>query len=178
MNWCFAAERHELRRDLSKDVEVQLMQHFLSFANFSNHGELLIDMDGVNFAKYCADTRIIGGGVKSRDVDLAFMGAKVKGTRRINFDHFLRALKTLGERRGLSLSDMVEVCLMNEGPINNSATKVSNIRLHDDKVWNSLGCPQSTRRMLSMARLLPCRCTCTHQGHVAVFRESYISYCS
>lgn len=112
------------------------MQHFLSFANFGNHGELLVDMDGVCFAKYCADTRIIGGGVTRTDVDLAFAGAKVKGTRRINFDQFIRALKTLGERRGISLSDTVEVCLMNEGPITNRATKVSNVRLHDDKVWN------------------------------------------
>eukprot|EP00892_Ulva_mutabilis_P010007 jgi/Ulvmu1/7379/UM036_0039.1 len=128
-----SVERRQLRADLGDETEQRLMEHFLAFANFSNHGELLLDMDGVHFAKYCADTRIIGGGVTRTDVDLAFAGAKMKGTRRIAFEQFLKALRTLGDRRGISLADMAIVCLLNEGPINHSADKVSNVRLHDDK---------------------------------------------
>lgn len=110
------------------------MQDFLSFANFGNRGELLQEMDGMHFIKYCTDTGIVGRGVPRTDVDLAFAVAKTKGTRRITFDQFLRALKILGEHRGISLADIVSDSLMNNGPVNHSAIKVLTVRLHDDKV--------------------------------------------
>lgn len=124
----------ELRRDRGGATETRLQEQFQAFANFSNRGEHLIDMDGVHFAKFCSDTRSIGNGVTRIDVDLAFAGAKSTGTRRISFDQFVEALKSLGERRGSSLSDMVDACLAHRGPINHSGSKASTVRLHDDKV--------------------------------------------
>lgn len=116
------------------------MDHFLVFANFSNRGELLTEMDGVLFAKYCTDTGITKGDTTCADADLAFAGVKTKGARRITFDQFVKALKMLSVQHETQLVDVVEKCLVVDGPINHSAAKVNSVRLHDDKVRSDRHC--------------------------------------
>jgi p25-alpha len=131
---CCTGERHQLRTKLGIESEEDLKAQFAAFANFGNHGEQWSEMDGSRFAKYCAECKVLGGGVTRTDVDLAFTRVKDKGARRISFDQFLKALHVLAERRGATLPELLQRCLRFEGPVNHSSVRVGNVRLHDDKV--------------------------------------------
>jgi len=58
-----------------------------------------LTMDGPKFAKFAKDTKIVGKGVTTTDVDLIFNRAKAKGSRRLDWDSFQIAFKLLAEKK-------------------------------------------------------------------------------
>jgi hypothetical protein len=52
------------------------------FKAFNGNGA---EMDGRQFAKLCKDTKLIGGGFTTTDVDLIFAKVKDRTARKINF---------------------------------------------------------------------------------------------
>ena len=91
-----------------------------------------IEMDGRQFAKLCKDTKLIGGGFTTTDVDLIF--AKVKDTkaRKINFNQFKTALDHVGAKKGKTGDEIAEDLIAAGGP-QWSGTKAEATRFHDDK---------------------------------------------
>ena len=73
-------------------------------------------MDGRQFAKLCKDTKLIGGGFTTTDVDLIF--AKVKDTkaRKINFNQFKTALDHVGAKKGKTGDEIAEDLIAAGGP--------------------------------------------------------------
>jgi hypothetical protein len=136
-----AGERHNLRSTLGINAEEELKQQFLAFANFGNHSVITTDMDGPHFAKYCGDCKLLGKGRQSfgaktltlTDVDLTFAKVKSKGSRRISFDQFLKALNILAEKQGAAIADIVGHCLQFIAPSKNATSVAEDVRLHDDK---------------------------------------------
>jgi p25-alpha len=161
-----AGERHNLRATLGIAAEEELRQQFLAFANFGIHTGPVSDMDGAHFAKYCSDCKLLGKSTVSfgkkaltlTDVDLTFAKAKAKGSRRLTFDQFLRALGALGEKQGASIAEVVAHCLRFVAPVNNAKAVAEDVRLHDDKV----------RRPKSSCSCTPFEFFCRHDSDMSV----------
>ena len=89
-------------------------------------------MDGRQFAKLCKDTKLIGGGFTTTDVDLIFAKVKDKGARKISFEQFDDALNHIGAKKGKTGYQIAGMLIKAGGP-KWSGTKAEANRLHDDK---------------------------------------------
>ena len=90
------------------------------------------EMDGRQFAKLCKDTKLIGGGFTTTDVDLIFAKVKDRTARKINFQQFRTALDHVGTKKGKSGDQIAEELVAAGGP-QWSGTRAEATRFHDDK---------------------------------------------
>jgi hypothetical protein len=89
-------------------------------------------MDGRQFAKLCKDTKLIGGGFTTTDVDLIFAKVKDRTARKINFAQFRSTLPHIGQKKNMSAEE-VEQFLVGAGGPQWSGTRAEATRFHDDK---------------------------------------------
>lgn len=101
------------------------------FYEFCVHGKSdknLKEMDNKNFAKCCKDSKIIGNGVTTTDVDIVFTKFKAKGARTINYEQFKQALAELGKKRFKGKGNEEELMhglVVKSSPANTGVTKTS-----------------------------------------------------
>jgi hypothetical protein len=111
---------------------LNMYELFLAFCNFGTRAETS-EMDGAHFVKFCRDSKLIGKGLNSTDVDLLFARVKPKGQRRIVYEEFVEALTLLAEKKGVPLKELTDGVLARGGPIVKATTRTTYTRLHDDR---------------------------------------------
>ncbi len=92
------------------------------------------EIDSARFVKLCKDSKLIGKGLTATDVDLFFLKAKAKGSRKASFEQFVQALSLIADKKGKTLDEIVGQVMSAGGPTN-SGTQTSYVKFHDDKVW-------------------------------------------
>lgn len=92
------------------------------------------EMDSRTFVKILKDSNLLNKKLTAVDADITFASVKTKGSKRINYDQFVEAIKCLVNKHHLDYNDFVSK-LCNEasnGPIL-YGTKADNVRFYDDK---------------------------------------------
>ncbi|CAD2105635.1 p25-alpha family protein, putative [Plasmodium vinckei brucechwatti] len=103
-------------------------------AVFNIYTKNMPDMDSRTFVKILKDSKLLSKKITAVDADLAFAKVKTKGSKRIQYDQFVEAIRHLTEKYKLDYDQFVEK-LCNEasnGPIL-YGTKAEATRFHDDK---------------------------------------------
>eukprot|EP00163_Fabomonas_tropica_P017441 TRINITY_DN3098_c0_g3_i6.p1 TRINITY_DN3098_c0_g3~~TRINITY_DN3098_c0_g3_i6.p1 ORF type:complete len:170 (+),score=49.62 TRINITY_DN3098_c0_g3_i6:819-1328(+) len=96
---------------------------FRKFCSFGAKGAPPL-MDNAKFAKFARETKILGKGLTSTDVDLIWTRV-AKKERKINFATFQEALDALAQKKGISVIDLENKILAAGGP-SSSGTKAVN----------------------------------------------------
>ena len=88
-------------------------------------------LDAMRFAKLCRDCGLLSRGMTTQLIDVVFINAKARGSRRLDFDHFLAALAMVAERRGETLEQVARRVSDAPGPAIRGMRAVY-VRQHDD----------------------------------------------
>lgn len=152
------AVRLHLRMSTSLELEHRVREVFLGFSVFGvskprsfggatprNHitppratsagvlrpGDSETGLDAMRFAKLCRDCGLLSRGMTTQLIDVVFINAKARGSRRLDFDHFLAALAMVAERRGETLDQVVRRVAEAPGPAIRGM-RAGYVRQHDD----------------------------------------------
>lgn len=114
---------------MSEETQIDPSDLVHVFQSFTGNAD---EMDGRQFAKLCKDTKLVGGGFNTTDVDLIFAKVKDRAARKITFEQFDEALDHIGAKKGKSGEQIAEILIRAGGP-KWSGTKAEATRFHDDK---------------------------------------------
>jgi len=90
------------------------------------------DMDSRTLVKVAKDCKIIGKKVTTTDCDLVFSKVKAKGSQRINYNQFEKAIEEFANKQKTSFEDLTaKICAIG-GPTY-TGTKAEAVKYHDDK---------------------------------------------
>ena len=117
MELALAARLLRAAADVGLAVDASLRAMFDCFAAFGSSRQGVPELDGVRFAKFCTDTKLIDDRFTLTDVDLTFVRACSKGRRRIDFDGFSRALGLIAQRKGIAATELHTAVLAAPGPL-------------------------------------------------------------
>ncbi|CRG97003.1 p25-alpha family protein, putative [Plasmodium gallinaceum] len=92
------------------------------------------DMDSRTFVKILKDSNLLNKKLTTVDADLTFARVKTKGAKRINYNQFVEAIRSLVDKHSLDYDKFVEqLCSeASNGPIL-YGTKTDHVRFFDDK---------------------------------------------
>ncbi|DBA79157.1 hypothetical protein WJX77_005720 [Trebouxia sp. C0004] len=104
---------------------------FLSFAGYGTRSDQQ-ELEGSKFKKLCTDCGLLDKKFTVTDVDLMFVKSKTKGSQKLTFPEFEKALELIAEKKGISLDDLKSKLTSASGP-KTQATTPDYVKFHDDK---------------------------------------------
>ncbi|BDA43246.1 probable tubulin polymerization-promoting protein at N-terminal half [Coccomyxa sp. Obi] len=104
------------------------------FQAYCNYGTRAIttELDGAKFVKIFKNCGLVGNGLIATDLDIIYSKVKTKGTRKIQFAEFMKALDLVASKKGIDRDELEKKLLTIEGP-KSQATKADFVKFHDDK---------------------------------------------
>ena len=130
--------RNQTRRAVGLTGERMLLEVFSRFVTFgvgrsANERE---GLDSQRFAKLCKDCGLLDSNLKASHLDAVFCAKKQRDRVRMSFEQLLASFLVIAEKKGQSLESVLKCVMEADGPVCD-ATKVSRVRLYDDReLWS------------------------------------------